>query len=157
MVGLVVLKLQRKPTHMSEAKSGDTVRIHYTGTLGDGLTFDSSAGRDPLEFTLGSGQVVPGFDKAVDGMSVGEEKTVAIPPEDAYGARAAEHLQTFPRDKFPDDVPLEIGTRLQLATPSGQPITVSISEVSEDTVILDANHPLAGKELTFKIELVEIV
>ncbi|NNE89459.1 MAG: peptidylprolyl isomerase [Silicimonas sp.] len=142
---------------MSEAKSGDTVRIHYTGTLDDGSTFDSSAGRDPLEFRLGSGQVVPGFDKAVDGMNVGEEKTVAIPPEDAYGEHHEGNVQAFPRDKFPDDIPLEIGTQLQMSMPDGQPIMVSIAEVNEEQVKLDANHPLAGKELTFKIELVEIV
>jgi peptidylprolyl isomerase len=142
---------------MSAAKSGDTVRIHYTGTLADGSTFDSSAGRDPLEFTLGSGQVVPGFDKAVDGMNVGEEKTVSIPPEDAYGEHIANNVQAFPRDKFPDNIPLEIGTQLQMSMPNGQPIMVTIAEVGEDEVKLDANHPLAGKELTFKIELVEIV
>lgn len=142
---------------MAEAKSGDTVRIHYTGTLADGSTFDSSAGRDPLEFTLGSGQVVPGFDKAVDGMSVGEEKKAVLPPEDAYGPHHEGNVQAFPRDKFPEDIPLEIGTQLQMSMPDGQPIMVSITEVGENEVKLDANHPLAGKELTFVIELVEIV
>ena len=142
---------------MAEAKSGDTVRIHYTGTLADGSTFDSSVGRDPLEFTLGSGQVVPGFDKAVDGMSVGEEKTTVIAPADAYGESHEGNVQAFPRDKFPDDIPLEIGTQLQMSMPDGNPIMLTISEVGEDEVKLDANHPLAGKELTFKIELVEIV
>lgn len=142
---------------MTKAKNGDAVRIHYTGTLADGSTFDSSTGRDPLEFTLGSGQVVPGFDKAVDGMIVGEEKTVSIAPEDAYGPHNEDNVQAFPRDKFPDDIPLEIGTQLQMSTPNGQPIMVSIAEVSDDEVRLDANHPLAGKELTFKISLVEIV
>jgi peptidylprolyl isomerase len=142
---------------VAEAKSGDTVRIHYTGTLADGSTFDSSVGRDPLEFTLGSGQVVPGFDKAVDGMSVGEEKTTVIAPEDAYGESHEGNVQAFPRAKFPADIPLEIGTQLQMSMPDGQPIMVTITEVSEDEVKLDANHPLAGKELTFSIELVEIV
>jgi len=142
---------------MSDAKSGDTVRIHYTGTLQDGSTFDSSAGRDPLEFTLGSGQVIPGFDKAVTGMSVGDEKTVEIACEDAYGAHDPNGRQEFPRDKVPDDVPLDIGTRLQLSTPSGQPVLVTVTEVNDEVVILDANHPLAGKDLTFRIELVEIV
>ena len=142
---------------MTEAKAGDTVRIHYTGTLADGSTFDSSAGRDPLEFTLGSGQVIPGFDKAVDGMSVGEEKTVDIEAVDAYGAHDSNGVQSFPRDKVPADIPLDIGTRLQLSTPSGQPVMVTVSEVTDTEVILDANHPLAGKDLTFKIELVEIV
>lgn len=142
---------------MSEAKAGDTVRIHYTGTLPDGSTFDTSSGRDPLEFKLGSGQVIPGFDKAVDGMALGEKKTVEIEAHDAYGPRDPNGLQSFPRDKVPDDIPLDIGTRLQLSTPSGQPVMVTVSEVTEEEIILDANHPLAGQDLTFEIELVEIV
>ncbi len=142
---------------MSEAKDGDTVRIHYTGTLADGSTFDSSDGRDPLEFKLGTGQVIPGFDKAVTGMTVGEAQTVEIPADDAYGAHDPNGRQAFPREKVPDDTPLDIGTRLQLSGPQGQPITVTVAEVTETDVILDANHPLAGKDLTFKIELVEIV
>ena len=142
---------------MSDAKAGDTVRIHYTGTLQDGSTFDSSAGRDPLEFTLGAGQVIPGFDKAVDGMSTGEEKTVEIPCDEAYGPHDPNGRQDFPRANVPDDVPLEIGTRLQLSTPTGQPVMVTVADVSDETVVLDANHPLAGQDLTFKIELVEIV
>lgn len=142
---------------MSAAQSGDTVRIHYTGTLADGATFDSSEGRDPLEFTLGSGQVIPGFDKAVTGMVVGEEQTVEVPCDDAYGSRDPNRAQSFPRDQIPDDVALDIGTQLQLSGPQGQPIMVSVAEVTDSEVILDANHPLAGKDLTFKIELVEIV
>lgn len=142
---------------MPEATSGDTVRIHYTGTLADGSTFDSSRERDPLQFTLGSGQVIAGFDAAVDGMSVGEAKTVEIPAEKAYGVHDPNQTQAFPRDKIPPDVPLEIGTQLQLQSPQGQPIPVRVAEVTEDTVVLDGNHPLAGKDLTFEIELVEIV
>ncbi len=142
---------------MTEAKSGDTVRIHYTGTLADGSTFDSSAGRDPLEFKLGSGQVIPGFDKAVAGMTQGDSKTVEIAAADAYGNSDPNARQSFPRDKIPSDIPLDIGTRLQLSGPQGQPIMVTVAEVTEDAVILDANHPLAGKDLTFQIELVEIV
>ncbi len=142
---------------MSDAKSGDTVRIHYTGTLADGSTFDSSDGRDPLEFTLGSGQVIPGFDKAVTGMAVGDEKTVEIPAADAYGPVDPNARQSFPRDKIPSEIPLEIGTMLQLSGPQGQPIMVQVAEVTDETVILDANHALAGKDLTFKLSLVEIV
>lgn len=142
---------------MSEAKPGDTVRIHYTGTLSDGSTFDSSQGRDPLEFTLGSGQVIPGFDKAVAGMSVGDAQTVEIDAGDAYGPHDPNGRQSFPREKIPDDIPLEIGSRLQLSGPEDQPITVTVAEVSDEVVILDANHPLAGQDLTFQIELVEIV
>ena len=142
---------------MAEAKTGDTVRIHYTGTLSDGSTFDSSEGREPLEFTLGSGQVIPGFDSAVTGMSVGEEQTVEIPCDQAYGQSDPARQQPFPRDKFPEGMPIEVGARLQLSGPEGQPIPVTIAEVSETEVILDANHPLAGEDLTFRIELVEIV
>jgi peptidylprolyl isomerase len=151
------LQQSRKTFYMTDAKSGDTVRIHYTGTLEDGSTFDSSDGRDPLEFKLGSGQVIPGFDKAVTGMSVGEAKTVEIPPEDAYGEHNPNGRQSFPRANIPDDVPLDIGTRLQMQTPEGQAVQVVVAEVGEAEVILDANHPLAGKALTFAIELVEIV
>ena len=142
---------------MTQAKSGDTVRIHYTGTLEDGATFDSSAGRDPLEFTLGSGQVIPGFDKAVDGMAVGEAKTVEIPAEDAYGPHNPDGRQSIPRDNIPPNIPLDIGTQLQMQLPDGRPVPVMVAEVSDETVVLDANHPLAGKDLTFQIELVEIV
>lgn len=142
---------------MTAAKSGDTVKIHYTGTLSDGSTFDSSEGRDPLQFTLGAGQVIPGFDKAVTGMSAGESQTVNIPSDDAYGAHDPNGRQAFPRNQVPEDVPLDIGTRLQLSGPQGQPIMVTVSEVTDTEVILDANHPLAGKDLTFEIELVEIV
>lgn len=142
---------------MTDAKAGDTVRIHYTGTLADGSTFDSSEGRDPLEFKLGAGQVIPGFDKAVTGMSVGEAQTVEIPAGEAYGPHDPNGRHPFPRDQVPENVPLDIGTRLQLSGPQGQPIMVTVVEVTETEVILDANHPLAGKDLTFQIELVEIV
>ena len=142
---------------MTEAKPGDTVRIHYTGTLADGTTFDSSEGRDPLEFKLGTGQVIAGFDAAVDGMSVGQSKTVEIPADQAYGAHNPEALQSFPRHKIPDNIPLEIGTQLQLQSSQGHPMMVTVSEVTDEAVILDANHELAGKDLTFQIELFEIV
>lgn len=141
---------------MTAAKSGDTVRIHYTGTLADGSTFDSSQGREPLEFKLGTGQVIAGFDAAVDGMNVGEEKTVEIEAEKAYGAHNPDALQAFPREKIPENIPLEIGTQLQLQSSQGNPMMVTVCEVTETEVILDANHPLAGKDLTFQIELVEI-
>jgi FKBP-type peptidyl-prolyl cis-trans isomerase 2 len=142
---------------MSDAKAGDTVRIHYTGTLTDGSTFDSSEGRDPLEFTLGSGQVIPGFDKAVAGMEVGDSKTVEIAADDAYGEHNPDGRQPFPRQNVPDDIPMEIGTRLQMQTAEGKPMMVTIVEVTDEEIVLDANHPLAGKDLTFQIELVEIV
>ena len=141
---------------MSHAKAGDTVRIHYTGTLSDGSTFDSSEGRDPLEFKLGSGQVIAGFDKAVDGMATGEKKTVEIPANEAYGEQDPRRVQSLPRSQVPEGTPLDIGTRLQMTTQSGQAFMVTVSEVTDDEIILDANHPLAGKDLTFEIELVEI-
>lgn len=141
---------------MTQAKSGDTVRIHYTGTLNDGSTFDSSAGRDPLEFTLGSGQVIPGFDTGVTGMSIGEKKTINIPAENAYGEVDPDARQAVPRDQIPADIPLEIGTMLQMQAPTGQVVQVAVIEVTETEVTLDANHPLAGKDLNFELELVEI-
>ena len=141
---------------MTQVKSGDTVRIHYTGTLNDGTTFDSSAGRDPLEFVVGSGQIIPGLDKAMPGMEVGEKKTVAIEPEEAYGPVHAEAKQNVPRGEIPDHIPLDLGTQLQVQTPNGQTMQVTVAEVTENEVTLDANHPLAGKDLTFDIELVEI-
>jgi len=142
---------------MSDAKTGDIVRIHYTGTLADGETFDSSRNRDPLEFTLGSGQVIAGFDAAVTGMAMGAAKTVEIPAAQAYGPRNPDGRQTFPRDRMPPDISLDIGTRLQLQSSGDEPLMVTVAEVTDKNVILDANHPLAGKDLTFEIELVEIV
>jgi FKBP-type peptidyl-prolyl cis-trans isomerase 2 len=139
---------------MTEVKTGDTVRIHYTGTLNSGETFDSSQGRDPLEFTVGAGQIIPGLDKAIPGMAVGDTKTVDVPSEEAYGAADPDAVQTVPRAQIPDNIPLDPGTRLQMQTPQGQVVPVTVAEVNDSAVILDANHPLAGQDLTFKIELV---
>lgn len=141
---------------MSEAKPGDTVRIHYTGTLSDGTTFDSSEGRDPLEFTVGSGQIIPGLDKAIPGMTVGDKKTVEVPCSDAYGDREEGAMQTVPRDQIPAEIEVKEGLQLQVQTPQGQVVPVTVAEVGETEVTLDANHPLAGRDLTFAIELVEI-
>jgi len=141
---------------MAAAKSGDTVRVHYTGTLGDGSVFDSSQGREPLEFTVGIGQVIPGFDEAVTGMQPGEEKTVTIPTGEAYGERRPEMMATVPRAQFPAEIEPEIGQQLQVSQ-EGQNFVVTVVEVGADEVTLDANHPLAGEDLTFKLELVEIV
>jgi peptidylprolyl isomerase len=142
---------------MTQAKPGDKVRIHYTGTLSDGSTFDSSEGRDPLEFTVGSGEIIPGLDKEVEGMAVGEAKSVTVAAAEAYGDHDPGRTQAVPRDQVPDHIPLDIGTQLQLQTPDGQAVAVSVAEVTEDEVVLDANHPLAGKDLNFAVELVEIV
>ena len=142
---------------MDQAKSGDTVRIHYTGTLDDGTEFDSSAGREPLEFSLGGGQVIPGFDSAVTGMAVGDSKTVTIAPDDGYGPRHEQLVQQVPRNTLPEDIEPAVGMHLQSQTPDGQIMNLVVVEVAEESITLDANHPLSGQALTFAIELVEIV
>ena len=142
---------------MTQAKSGDTVRIHYTGTLDDGTEFDSSAGREPLEFALGGGQVIPGFDAAVDGMSVGESKSVTIPSDQAYGERHEQLVQQVPRDALPDEIKPEVGMQLQSRSPEGQVMNLVITDVEDESITVDGNHPLAGQALTFAIDLVEIV
>ena len=141
---------------MTEVKNGDTVRIHYTGTLADGSVFDSSEGRDPLEFTVGSGQVIAGMDAGLPGMAVGDKKRLEIPSADAYGPLNPEARQAIPRKGIPDDIPLELGTQLQIQSPEGHVLPVTVVEVTESTVTLDANHPLAGKDLNFEIQLVSI-
>ncbi len=133
------------------AKSGDTVRVHYTGRLTDGTEFDTSIGGEPLEFTLGQGQTISGFEKAVIGMKVGESKTIAIPVDEAYGPRRDDLIVEVGRDKLPPDIIPEVG--MQLQTSQG---IITIIDVTETTIQLDANHPLAGQDLTFDIELVEI-
>lgn len=139
---------------MAEIKDGDTVRIHYTGTLIDGTVFDSSDGRDPLEFVVGSGQIIPGLDVALPGMTAGEKKVVKIACAQAYGPINPAMRQGVPRDAIPDEIPLELGLQLQMQTPDGQPLPVTIVDISEAEVMLDANHPLAGKDLTFDFEVV---
>ncbi|HSG97699.1 MAG TPA: peptidylprolyl isomerase [Woeseiaceae bacterium] len=142
---------------MTQAKSGDTVRIHYTGTLDDGTEFDSSSGRDPLEFALGGGQVIPGFDSAVDGMTVGESKTVTIPADQAYGDHHEQLVQEVPKTALPEEIDLAVGMQLQSRSPEGQVMNLVVTDVAEETITVDGNHPLAGQALTFAIELVEIV
>ena len=141
---------------MAQAQAGDTVRVHYTGRLGDGTVFDSSQGSDPMEFTLGEGQVIAGFDRAVTGMSPGDTQTVTIPVNDAYGERREEMVQTVGREQFPTHVEPEVGQRFQV-TNGQQMAVVTVTEVSADGVTLDGNHPLAGQDLTFELSLVEIV
>lgn len=142
---------------MSQAKSGDTVKIHYRGTLDDGTEFDSSADREPLEFQLGGGQVIPGFDNAVDGMTVGEKKSVRLEPDDAYGPRHDQLMQQVPRSALPPEMTPEVGMALQSSAPDGQVMVFHITEVNDENITVDANHPLAGHALSFDIELVEIV
>lgn len=141
---------------MTEVKSGDTVHIHYTGTLADGSVFDSSEGREPLEFTVGSGQVIKGMDEGLPGMKVGDKKRLEIPADDAYGPLNPDARQSIPREGIPDEIPLEVGSQLQMQSPEGHVLPVTVVEVTEATVTLDANHPLAGKDLNFDIELVSI-
>ena len=141
---------------MSQAKQGDTVKIHYKGTLDDGTEFDSSEGREPLEFELGSGQVIPGFDNAVDGMTVGDSKNVRIESGDAYGERHDQLIQEVPRTALPPEMEPEVGMALQSQAPDGQVMNLVVTAVTEATITVDANHPLAGQALTFQIELVAI-
>ena len=141
---------------MSQAKQGDNVKIHYKGTLDDGTEFDSSEGREPLEFELGSGQVIPGFDNAVDGMTVGDSKNVRIEPGDAYGERHEQLIQEVPRTALPPEMEPEVGMALQSQAPDGQVMNLMVTAVTEATITVDANHPLAGQALTFEIELVSI-
>lgn len=138
-----------------KATNGDTVQVHYTGKLDDGSVFDSSRGREPLEFTVGSGQVISGFDDAVTGMEQGDEKTVKIPSDEAYGGRRDELIFTIERTQLPDSIDPEVGQQLQMSQ-NGQVAIVTITDVSEEGVTLDANHPLAGKDLTFELELVGV-
>jgi len=141
---------------MTQAKAGDKVKVHYTGKLADGTQFDTSADQDPLEFTLGAGEVIPGFEDAVLGMNPGDTKTATIPADNAYGDYDDELVLEVERNQFPPEITPEVGQRLQLHQGDGQVFGAVVTEVNGDTVTLDANHPLAGQELTFDIELVEI-
>ena len=143
---------------MSEAKQGDTVKIHYTGRLDDGSEFDSSLGGEPLEFTLGEGRVIAGFEQAVVGMTEGGSKTVTIEADQAYGPRNEQAVQDVPLTALPDQIreDLKVGMRLQANDPNGQPLVLTVTTIGDEAVTLDANHPLAGQDLTFDLELVEI-
>jgi FKBP-type peptidyl-prolyl cis-trans isomerase 2 len=138
-------------------QSGDKIKIHYHGRLTDGTTFDSSDGRSPLEFTVGSGSVIKGFDDGVKGMLVGEKKTIEIPFLQAYGPEDPSMIIEFPIDRLPDDLKPEIGMQLNMNNAEGQQFPVTISDITDENIILNANHPLAGKDLIFDLELVEIV
>jgi peptidylprolyl isomerase len=140
---------------METVQKGDRVRVHYTGRLQDGKVFDSSRGREPLEFEVGAGMMIAGFDKAVNGMTIGEQKTVEIPSHEAYGVRREEMVLDIPRQQVPAHITPQVGQQLALNN-GGQQVPVTITEVTEEKIVLDANHPLAGKDLIFDIELVEI-
>ena len=141
---------------MSVVKNGDVVKVHYTGKLVNGEQFDSSVGKAPLEFTVGAGQMIKGFDDAMPGMNLGEKKTINIAPEDGYGPRNEEAIIEFPKENVPAEMVLESGMPLTLSDQAGNPVPVIVVEVKDDIIILDANHFLAGQELVFDIELVEI-
>ena len=142
---------------MQQAKKGDKVKVHYHGKLTSGETFDTSSGREPLEFEVGSGSVIKGFDEGVAGMEVGEKKTINIVADEAYGSRSEDMMIEFPKDRFPNDMKIEEGMQLMMGNGSGQNIPVIVTEIKDSSVILDANHPLAGEDLVFDVELVEIV
>lgn len=139
------------------ALSGDTVRVHYTGTFDNGTVFDSSEGRDPLEFTLGAGQVIPGFDAGVEGMSVGEVKTIHIPAAEAYGVYDPGRVLVIDREQLPEDLDPAVGQQLMMPTGTGGLVQVTVIDANESSITVDANHPLAGNDLTFEVELVEIL
>lgn len=141
---------------MATAKQGDTVHVHYTGRLEDGTVFDSSKGKSPIEFVLGTGHVIPGFEKAVEGLSEGEQISATIPSEDAYGLRSEELVMNVPVENFPGESTPEVGQRFEMRTPDGQKVPVTVTETNDETVEIDANHPLAGKKLEFDLELVKV-
>ena len=142
---------------MAQAKAGDTVQVHYTGRKNDGTVFDSSSGRSPLQFQVGSGMVIKGFDEGVKGMEIGEAKTVRIPVEDGYGPSSPDMIFEFDRSLIPDDIELEVGLTLNMHQDGNpQAVPVVVRNVTPTSVTLDANHPLAGEELIFDIELVGI-
>ena len=142
---------------MAQAENGNTVKVHYTGRFEDGTMFDSSSNSGPLQFVIGEGRVIPGFEQAVVGMSPGESKSTTIPPEEAYGPHHEQMVQVIDRKQVPPDLKLGAGQQLEVRGQDGQKTMVMVTDVSESTVTLDANHPLAGKDLTFDIQLVEIV
>lgn len=149
--------LSPEKTSAAEVKDGDTVKVHYTGTLVDGTVFDSSLEGEPLEFTLGAGNIIPGFEEAVRGMQVEQSKTFTIPVDKAYGPHREDRIGSIKREQFPEDINPYVGQRLQVRLTEDSPaVPVIVIEVTEMAIIVDANHPLAGKDLTFEIELVEI-
>lgn len=141
---------------MPKAKANDTVKVHYTGKLSSGDVFDSSVDRDPLEFTVGAGQMISGFDNAVEGMDLNEKKQIVLPPEEAYGPVNEDLFHTVERSQLPADLVPQVGQMLVAGGPNGQETQVVVREVHDQSIVIDANHPLAGQELTFDIELVAI-
>jgi len=141
---------------MSKAAPGNTVKVHYTGRLKDGTVFDSTVGRDPVVFTIGKGEILPGFEREVIGMTEGETKTAEIDAEDAFGPRREDQVIAIDRSRIPDTIEPEVGGHLQMVKENGETIAITVKEVTDERVVVDANHPLAGQDLTFNIELVEV-
>ncbi|MEN6520088.1 MAG: peptidylprolyl isomerase [Armatimonadota bacterium] len=141
---------------MAQAQQGDTVKVHYTGKLDDGSVFDSSVDRDPIEFTIGEGRVIPGFENGIVGMNTGELKTISIPADQAYGPHRDDMVVEVNKAHLPPDLDAEVGDQLQMRQADGQPVVVIVADISDENITLDANHPLAGKDLMFDVELVEI-
>jgi len=142
---------------MAQAKDGNTVKVHYTGKLEDGTVFDTSVNRDPLQFTIGKGQVIPGFEQAVVGMNPGESKTTKLPADQAYGSHRKEMVLEVDRKQFPAHLKPEVGQQYQIPQAQARSTVVTITDISESKIVLDANHPLAGKDLTFDVQLLEIL
>ena len=142
---------------MAQVKQGDTVQVNYTGKLQDGTVFDTSYDRHPIQFTLGKGQLIAGFEQAMLGMNAGEKKTVVIPPDQAYGQRLAEKIVAVERSCLPADMSPEVGQRLEITQENDQTALVTVAGISETSITLDSNHPLSGKDLTFELELVSIL
>lgn len=142
---------------MAQVKSGDTIKVHYHGKLTTGETFDSSEGREPLEFKVGSGMVIRGFDDGVTGMAIGEKKTIHIPVDEAYGPKNPDMIIPMPKERFPENMTIEVGMPLGMSDQHGQQFQVVVTEIQDTVIMLDANHPLAGQDLIFDLELVEIV
>ena len=156
-LGAILYFKKLKKTKMQQVKSGDKIKVHYHGRLTNGETFDKSEGREPLEFEVGSGMVIKGFDDGVTGMAVGDKKTINIPADEAYGVKNSDMIIDMPKDRFPKDIEIEVGIPLSMSDGQGQQFQVVVAEVQEDVIILDANHPLAGEDLIFDLELVEII
>ena len=141
---------------MSQVRENDTVKVHYTGKLTDGQVFDTSEGKDPIEFTLGKGQLIPGFEKGLLDMKVNEKKTITIPKEEAYGEPREDLVQEVEKTQLPEEIKPEVGMGLVSKTPDGREMNLVVAEVKEETIVVDGNHPLAGKDLIFDLEVVEI-
>jgi peptidylprolyl isomerase len=152
----ILISIAKEARPMKQASTGDTVHVHYRGTLNDGTEFDSSAGRDPLQVTLGQGQVIPGFENALMGMAEGDTKTVTLPPEEAYGEKQPGLVHAVERSQIPPEIQLEVGGMLSASDPQGRQMQLTVVALEGDTVTLDANHPLAGQALTFELTMAKV-